>query len=42
MKTINKIILAIGLIGITYSCTDLEEDLIGDLTSDFSVEGIST
>ena len=42
MKTINKIILGIGLLGITYSCTDLEEDLLGDLTSDFSVEGIST
>ena len=42
MKTINKIILGIGLIGITYSCTDLEEELLGDLTSDFSLEGIST
>ena len=42
MKTINKIILGIGLLGLTYSCTDLEEELLGDLTSDFSVEGIST
>ena len=24
------------------SCTDLEEELLGDLTSDFSLEGIST
>jgi len=42
MKTINKYILGIALIGLAYSCTDLEEDLVGDLTSDFSVEGIST
>ena len=42
MKNLNKFILGIALIGFTYSCTDLEEDLVGDLTSDFSVEGIST
>ena len=37
MKNLNKFILGIALIGFTYSCTDLEEDLVGDLTSDFSV-----
>ena len=42
MKTLNKFILGIALIGFTYSCTDLEEDLVGNLTSDFSVEGISS
>lgn len=40
MKTFNKILLSIGLVSLTYSCTDLEEDLIGDLTSDFTVEGV--
>ena len=42
MKTINKYLIGMALIGLAYSCTDLEEELLGDLTSDFSVEGIST
>jgi len=37
MKTFNKILLGIGLVSLTYSCTDLEEDLVGDLTTDFTV-----
>ena len=39
MKTFNKILLGIGLVSLTYSCTDLEEDLVGDLTTDFTVDG---
>ena len=42
MKNLHKLLLGFGLVGLTYSCTDLEEDLVGDLTQDFSVEGIST
>ena len=35
MKTFNKILLGIGLVSLTYSCTDLEEDLVGDFTEGF-------
>ena len=42
MKNVHKLLLGLGLVGLTYSCTDLEEDLVGDLTEDFSVEGLST
>jgi hypothetical protein len=42
MKNLHKLLLGFGLVGLTYSCTDLEEDLVGDLTQDFSLEGIST
>ncbi|MCI4641950.1 MAG: RagB/SusD family nutrient uptake outer membrane protein [Flavobacteriaceae bacterium] len=41
MKTFNKILLGIGLVSLTYSCTDLEEDLVGDLTTDFTVDGVT-
>jgi len=41
MKTFNKILLGIGLVGLTYSCTDLQEDLVGDLTTDFTVSGVT-
>jgi starch-binding outer membrane protein, SusD/RagB family len=41
MKTFNKILLGIGLVSLSYSCTDLEEDLVGDLTSDFTVDGVT-
>ena len=40
MKNISKFLIGIGLISLTYSCTDLDEVLVGDLTSDFSLEGI--
>jgi len=42
MKNIYKIFFGLGLVGLTYSCTDLEEELVGDLQSDFTIEGIST
>jgi len=42
MKNIYKIFFGLGLVGLTYSCTDLEEELVGDLQSDFSIEGIAS
>jgi hypothetical protein len=41
MKTFNKILLGMGLVSLTYSCTDLEEDLVGDLTTNFTVDGVT-
>lgn len=33
--------LGIGLVGLTYSCTDLEENLVGELTTEVQVAGVS-
>jgi hypothetical protein len=41
MKNIYKLMLGIGLVGLTYSCTDLEENLVGELTTEVQVAGVS-
>jgi len=42
MNKISKILFAFAAICLTYSCTDLEENLIGDVTTEISVDGIDT
>ncbi len=42
MNKFSKIIFAVAVIFAIQSCTDLEEDLIGDVTTDISVDGINT
>lgn len=41
MKNIYKLMLGIGLVGLTYSCTDLEENLVGELTTEVQVPGVT-
>lgn len=41
MKNIYKLMLGIGLVGLTYSCTDLEENLVGELTTEVQVAGVT-
>lgn len=42
MKLFIKSILVVGLVGIAFSCTDLEDTLEGDLTQEFSDPGVPT
>jgi len=42
MKKISIFILATLSLFLIYSCTDLEENLVGDITKDISIDGIST
>ncbi|NVJ63652.1 MAG: RagB/SusD family nutrient uptake outer membrane protein [Flavobacteriaceae bacterium] len=40
MKNIYRLMLGMGLVGLTYSCTDLEENLVGELTQEVVVDGV--
>jgi hypothetical protein len=42
MNKLSKIIFAFIAIFVIYSCTDLEEDLIGDVTTSFTIPGVNT
>ena len=42
MKKIYTILFVLSLFATTFSCTDLEEDLRGVITTDITVEGIAT
>ncbi len=42
MNKFSKIIIAFAAILAIHSCTDLEEDLVGDITKDITVEGFDT
>ncbi len=42
MNKIVKIIFAFVAILVVYSCTDLEEDLIGDVTTEINIDGVDT
>ncbi len=42
MNTIVKFIIIASLLSLQFSCTDLEENLRGEITNDISIEGIST
>lgn len=42
MNNLSKFMLALGSIFLMYSCTDLEEDLVGDITTDINIPGISS
>jgi len=42
MKYISKFIVALGAICLLNACTDLEEDLVGDITTDINIPGISS
>lgn len=42
MKNLYKTLFILGLFAVTFSCTDVEEELRGVITSDISVEGIIT
>ena len=42
MKNLYTLLFILGLFAVTLSCTDVEEELRGVITSDISVEGIVT
>tara|TARA_B100000003_G_C10933960_1_gene372408 strand:+ start:2061 stop:3686 length:1626 start_codon:yes stop_codon:yes gene_type:complete len=42
MKNLYSILFILGLFAVTLSCTDLEEDLRGVITTNISVQGIAT
>lgn len=42
MKYITKTMAVVSACALMYSCTDLEEDLIGDITNDVEVAGVET
>ena len=42
MKKIYTILFVLSLFATTFSCTDLEEDLRGVITTDITVEGIAS
>ena len=41
MDKLTKLFFALAILFVPFSCTDLEEDLIGDVTEDIFVEGVS-
>ncbi len=42
MKNIYKYIFTLTVLSLPFACTNLEEDLVGDITTDISAPGIST
>ncbi len=42
MNKFSKILFAFAMISLASACTDLEEDLVGDITTEISLDGIDT
>ena len=42
MKILIKLLFVSAILLFTFSCTNLDEDLVGDITSDINVDGVST
>ncbi len=42
MNNISKFLFALALLTLPFACTDLEEDLVGEITTDIAIDGVSS